>query len=85
MLKTHGLQNNPDVGLPKAGKGTSKTLQLRIFRKLEVTEDLTFSEVLVASGYACSPLPKVPLQLFSSTPARFSECIFFKWRDNFVG
>jgi len=62
---------NPDVALPNPGKSTSKTLQLRIFRRLGVIEDVTFGEVLVSPGKACSQVPKVPLQRFSSTPARF--------------
>jgi hypothetical protein len=41
---------------------TSKTLQLRIFWKLGVTEDVTFGEVLGSSGNACSQPSKVPLQ-----------------------
>jgi hypothetical protein len=46
-------------------------LQLRIFRKLRVTEDLILGEVPVLPGNACSQLPSVPLQGFSSTPTRF--------------
>jgi hypothetical protein len=69
--------------------GTYKPLQLRIFKKLRVTEDLTLREVPVLSGNANSRLPKVPLQGFgkipaalcgdfpakpTSTPARFRYC-----------
>src|SRR4030043_1430884 len=64
------------IPLRKTGKGTSKTLQLRIFWKLEVTEDVTFGEVLGSSGNACSHLSRVPPQSFSSTPARFRQRIF---------
>jgi hypothetical protein len=47
---------NPDAALRKPGKGTSKTLQLRIFWKLGVTEDFTLGEVPVSLGNACSQL-----------------------------
>jgi hypothetical protein len=60
---------NPDVALPNPGKSTSKTLQLRIFRRLGVIEDVTFGEVLDSPGKACSPVPKVPLQRFGKIPA----------------
>jgi hypothetical protein len=65
------LRFNPAIALRKTGEGTSKTLQLRIFWRLEVTEDVTFGEALGSSGNAYSKLSKVPLQGFSTTPARF--------------
>jgi hypothetical protein len=46
-------------------------LQLRIFVKLAVTENVIFGEVLVSPGNACSQLSKVPLQSFSSTLSAF--------------
>ena len=70
---------DPDVAIPNPGRGTYKPLQLRIFKKLRVTEDLTLREVPVLSGNANSRLPKVPLQGFSSTPARFRYCFFCNW------
>jgi hypothetical protein len=51
--------------LPNPGKNTSKTLQLRIFRRLGVIEDVTFGEVLVSPGKVCSQVTKMPLQRFS--------------------
>jgi hypothetical protein len=65
------MRVDTDIALSKPGKGTSKTLQLRIFWKLGVIEAVTFGEVLVSFGNACSQLSKVPLQSFSSTPVRF--------------
>ena len=80
------VEMNPDIALPKPGKGTSKTLQLRIFRKLGVTEDVTLGEVPVSSGnpakrgtassQRCRPAfaeaaTRRQVQSFSSTPARF--------------
>ena len=86
----------PDVAISNPGRGTSKLLQLRIFRKSRVTEGLTLCEVPVLPGNACSRLPKVPLQGFGdkspgdevvfytfsrhSTPARFRYCFFCNWR-----
>ena len=86
----------PDVAISNPGRGTSKPLQLRIFRKSRVTEGLTLCEVPVLPGNACSRLPKVPLQGFGdkspgdevvfytfsrhSTPARFRYCFFCNWR-----
>jgi hypothetical protein len=67
---------NPVVALLKADKGTSKTLQLRIVRKLTVTKKLHLDKVLVSSGKTCSQLPKVPLQGFFSTPVRFLQLFF---------
>ena len=69
-LRQDGIVD-PDIALPNPDKSTSKTLQLRIFRRLGVIEDVTFGEVLVSTGKACSQLPKVPLQRFFNTPARF--------------
>src|SRR4030042_2753199 len=66
----------PDVAISNPGRGTSKPLQLRIFRKSRVTEDLTLCELPVLPGNACSRLPKVPLQGFYSTPTRFRYCFF---------
>ena len=37
----------PDVAISNPGRGTSKPLQLRIFRKGRVTEDFTLGEVPV--------------------------------------
>jgi len=59
----------PDVALPKPGKATSKTLQLRIIRELGVTEEFTLGEVLISYGNGCSQLLKVPLQCFGKIPA----------------
>ena len=70
----------PDVATSNPGGGTSKPLQLRIFRKSRVVEDLTLREVPVLPKNACSRLPKVPLQGFCSTPARFRYCFFCNWR-----
>jgi hypothetical protein len=70
----YNVKVHPDVAIPNPGMGTYKPLQLRIFKKLRVTEDLTLREVPVLSGNANSRLPKVPLQGFSSTPARFRYC-----------
>jgi len=50
----------PDVATSNPGRGTSKPLQLRIFRKSRVTEDLTLREVPVLPKNPCSRLPKVP-------------------------
>src|SRR4030043_86779 len=61
----------PDVAISNPGRGTFKPLQLRIFRKVRVTEDITLGEVPVLPKNACSQLPKGPLQGFFSTPARF--------------
>jgi hypothetical protein len=61
----------PGIALSNPGKGTSKTLQLRIFWKLEATEHVSFGEVLSLSKNNCSQLLEVPLQSFVSTPARF--------------
>jgi hypothetical protein len=51
------------------GGGIFKPLQLRIIRKLGVTEEFTLSEVLVLPGNAWSRLIKVPLQGFGKIPA----------------
>jgi len=59
----------PDIALSKPGKGTSKTLQLRIFWKLGATERVTFGEVLSSSENACSQFSKVTLQSFGKIPA----------------
>jgi hypothetical protein len=59
-----------DMALPKPGKGTSGTLQLRFFRKLVVMKNVPFDGVPVSLGNACSQLLKVPLQGFSNTPAQ---------------
>jgi hypothetical protein len=57
------------MAFPKPGKGTSKTLQLRFFRKLGVMKNVPFGGVPVSLGNTCSQLLKVPLQGFSSTHA----------------
>ena len=56
----YNVKVHPDVAIPNPGMGTYKPLQLRIFKKLRVTEDLTLREVPVLSGNANSRLPKVP-------------------------
>jgi hypothetical protein len=96
--KPRYLAFDPNIALPKAGSGISKTLQLRIFRKLGVIEDFTLGEVLVSSGNGCSQLPNVPLQRFRkisaalcgsfpaeppSSSARLSQRIICYWRVNF--
>jgi hypothetical protein len=40
-------QVNPGVAILNPGEGTSKSFQLRIFRKARVIEDLTLREVPV--------------------------------------
>ncbi len=49
-------------------KGTSETLQLRVFGKLGGTDDLTLGEAQVSLRKAYSQRQGVPLQSFSSTP-----------------
>jgi hypothetical protein len=78
-----GLQTRenlyPDIALSKPDEGTSKTLQLRIFRKLGVTKDFTLGEVLVSYGKACSPqLPKGAAATFSQYPRPVSTVPFLQ-------
>ena len=67
------MQINPDVVLFKADKGTSKTLQLRIVRKLTVTKEFSSGEVPVPFGKACSQPAKVPLQGFGKIPVALRD------------
>ncbi|MDP3015964.1 MAG: alanine racemase, partial [Deltaproteobacteria bacterium] len=50
----------PDAAISNPGKGASKPLQLRIFRKDRVTQGFTLGEAPVLPKNACSQLPKVP-------------------------
>jgi hypothetical protein len=55
LLKIHTKgRGYPDVAISNPGRDTSKPLQLRIFRKRRVTEDVTLHEVPVLPGDACS-------------------------------
>jgi hypothetical protein len=67
-LKCSSIDIYPDIASRKTDKGTSKTLQLRIFWNLGIAEDVTFGEVLGLFGNACSQLSKVPLQSFGKMP-----------------
>ena len=75
--------SRPTYCIIETGKGhfpayrqAGKPLQLPIFRKLRVTEDLTLGEVPVSRGNACSQLPSVPLQGFPVPPPGFDVAAF---------